>query len=138
MKRLLYLRKKNKLTQHEISKVFNIPRSTYAHYEMGKRQPDFDTLKMMANYFDVTIDYLLEHSDIPHPDRVLTRDEIAAVLGEEAGKQLDEVDARWFELIDNDVKGNLTVDELRDLVRFAIKYKDEQEAKKAGFKEVDY
>ncbi|HEY8402074.1 MAG TPA: helix-turn-helix transcriptional regulator [Cytophagaceae bacterium] len=57
--RLVELRKKKKLTQQQAAKHLGIPRSTYSNYELGKREPDFETLKNIANFFEVNIDWLL-------------------------------------------------------------------------------
>lgn len=47
------------LTQDELSKQLNISRSTIGMYEKGAREPDFETLKLIADYFNVDTDYLL-------------------------------------------------------------------------------
>ncbi len=59
--RLKELRRRHNLTQEEIADRLNISRGTYAHYEVNKRQPDYDTLKKFADFFGCTTDYLLEH-----------------------------------------------------------------------------
>lgn len=61
MERLKELRIKNKLTQVECSKILNLENITYNRYELGKRQPDIDTLKRIADYYGVSLDYLCEH-----------------------------------------------------------------------------
>lgn len=57
--RLKELRLEHKLTQEEASKIANVSRSSYTHYETGRRTPDIDTLLKFAKYYNVTIDYLL-------------------------------------------------------------------------------
>lgn len=57
--RLSELRKKGKLTQEEIAKMVGVGRTTYAMYEQGNRQPDYDTLQKIAEFFEVSIDYLI-------------------------------------------------------------------------------
>lgn len=57
--RLKQLRIKKGLTQVEFAKKFNISSGTIAMWETGKRTPDVETLKKIANFFDVTLDYLL-------------------------------------------------------------------------------
>ncbi|MBN6187748.1 helix-turn-helix transcriptional regulator [Aneurinibacillus sp. BA2021] len=63
--RLKELRQQRQLTQEETARRLNISRGTYAHYEIGKRQPDFATLQKLADFFDVSIDYLLGRIDEP-------------------------------------------------------------------------
>lgn len=50
------------LTQKQIAQDLNIAPSTMGGYVQGMSQPDFETLKRLAEYFDVSSDYLL---DIP-------------------------------------------------------------------------
>ena len=59
------LRLENCLTQEEVSKANGITRFTYSNYESGKTQPDYETLKRLADYFHTTTDNLLEH-DVPY------------------------------------------------------------------------
>lgn len=53
------LRKSNGLTQDELAKVLKVSRSTIGMYENGLREPDYETLESIADYFNVDIDYLL-------------------------------------------------------------------------------
>lgn len=62
-KRLLYLRNKRGLTQEELAKIFCMSRSTYAQYEVDRRKPDYDTLQRIADYFEVSTDFLLGRTD---------------------------------------------------------------------------
>lgn len=48
------------LTQKELAKQLNLAASTMGSYVQNTREPDFDTLKMIAKYFDVSTDYLLD------------------------------------------------------------------------------
>lgn len=50
------------ITQKELAKKLNIAPSTLGSYVQNVREPDFVTLKMFANFFDVSTDYLLDHS----------------------------------------------------------------------------
>jgi len=57
--RLRELRIKKKLTQDEFAKILGIARTTYSGYENGSREPDYNTLVKIADYFGVSTDYLL-------------------------------------------------------------------------------
>jgi transcriptional regulator with XRE-family HTH domain len=57
------IRKSRNLTQEELAKALNISRASLGMYETDKRNPDPEMLKKFANYFDVTIDYLLDMPD---------------------------------------------------------------------------
>ena len=53
------LRKSNNLTQEDLAKALKVSRSTIGMYENGSREPDYETLEAIADYFNVDIDYLL-------------------------------------------------------------------------------
>lgn len=57
--RLAELRKKQYLSQSELAKRLNISKSSLAMYETDKRQPNFETQTKIADFFNVTTDYLL-------------------------------------------------------------------------------
>lgn len=46
-------------TQQEIAEYLGIARGTYAHYEINKRRPDYEIIQKLADYFNVSVDYLL-------------------------------------------------------------------------------
>lgn len=47
-------------TQQEISKSLNIPLTTYNNYEKERSEPNIETLIKFADYFHVTLDYLVD------------------------------------------------------------------------------
>ena len=51
------------LTQAEMAEKLGISRSTIGMYETGAREPDFETLEKIADFFNVDIDYLLGRTD---------------------------------------------------------------------------
>lgn len=56
---LRQLRKDFGLTQVDLAKRLGLSRSTIGMYEMGKRNPDTDSLEMIADFFNVDLDFLL-------------------------------------------------------------------------------
>lgn len=64
------LRLAKNLTQDELAKQLRISRSAIGMYESGAREPDFDTLELIADFFNVDIDYLMGRTTkttfIPH------------------------------------------------------------------------
>ncbi|WP_458414555.1 helix-turn-helix domain-containing protein [Schinkia sp. CFF1] len=58
-KRLSQLRKEKHKTQDDMAKLLGITRPAYTAYESGRRQPDYETLHKLAEYHDVSIDYLI-------------------------------------------------------------------------------
>lgn len=65
--RLKALRVSHNLTQDEFSKQSKIGRSVIGMYETGRRKPSLEALETIADYFNVTIDYLTGKTDIPYP-----------------------------------------------------------------------
>ena len=63
MEKIKELRIANNLSQIELAEKLQIAQNTLSQYENGKRDPDIDTLKKIADYFDVTTDYLLERDN---------------------------------------------------------------------------
>ncbi len=63
LKRLRILRKKYGYTQAFVASQLNLKYHTYNNYEIGCREPSFDTLIDIAKLYNVSIDYLLGLSD---------------------------------------------------------------------------
>jgi transcriptional regulator with XRE-family HTH domain len=63
--RLRELRNKKGLTLKQLGSIIGVAESTVSLYEKGKRQPDNDTLIRIADYFGVSVDYLLGNSEEP-------------------------------------------------------------------------
>ncbi len=59
MLKLKELREKAKISQAELAKYLNITQVQISKYELGKNEPDLNTTKKIASYFNVSIDYLL-------------------------------------------------------------------------------
>ena len=58
-KNLKYLRKEHGLSQEEFAEKLNVSRQTVAKWENGDNLPDIENCKMIASYFDTTIDNLV-------------------------------------------------------------------------------
>lgn len=58
------LRTENNLTQTQLAQILGIAFSTVSMYERGEREPDFETMEAIADYFNVTMDYLHGKSNI--------------------------------------------------------------------------
>lgn len=57
--RIRELRKAKKVTMKELGNMIGVAESTMSLYETGKRKPDPETLSRLADYFNVSVDYLL-------------------------------------------------------------------------------
>ena len=67
-KRLIELREELNLTRDDLANRINITYSALAKYETNKRFPDKETLGKLADYFNVSVDYLLCRTNIKNFD----------------------------------------------------------------------
>ena len=63
--RLRFLRNQKKVSQIKLAMDLNMNQNSISRYENGQRQADYQTLIAFADYFDVSIDYLLERTENP-------------------------------------------------------------------------
>ena len=61
--RLKASRKSKGLTQKDLAAFLGISERGYQNYEMGKREPNLEVLKQLADFLGVTTDYLLGRSE---------------------------------------------------------------------------
>lgn len=66
IERLKSLRKSTKTTQKEISYKIGVSERNYQDYEYGKVVPSATVLFALAEYFEVSIDYLVGRTDNPN------------------------------------------------------------------------
>lgn len=53
------LRQEQKLSQTELAKILGVSQRVISNWERGEREPDFEMLEKIANFFHVSFDYLL-------------------------------------------------------------------------------
>lgn len=63
--RLKELRKSRNLTQVRLAIDLNMSQNSISRYETEQHQADYDTLILFADYFDVSVDYLLGRTENP-------------------------------------------------------------------------
>lgn len=78
--RLKELRKNSGLTQSALAKILNVTPTALSNWEIGKRMPSAEMLKRIADYFDVTVDYLLDY-DSETFQRIYSKSKIEAAEG---------------------------------------------------------
>ena len=61
--RLKFLRKQRKISQLRLALDLNMNQNTISRYENMERQADYETLVALADYFGVSLDYLLGRTD---------------------------------------------------------------------------
>lgn len=64
--RLKQLREKRGISQLKLAMDLDMNQNSISRYETGVRQADYATLIKFADYFNVSIDYLLERTDVPN------------------------------------------------------------------------
>ena len=64
--RLKELRKSKNISQLKLAIDLNTNQNTISRYESGEREADYSTLIALADYFGVSIDYLLYRTDNPN------------------------------------------------------------------------
>ncbi len=100
--RLKNLRESKDLTQLKLSKILNISNSTLSQYEAGNRSPGDDIKKKIADYFSVTVDYLLGRTDSSNPSA-------------------PRIETKAFHSIDIDGLSDVAVKQIEDYVEFIKK-----------------
>lgn len=63
--RLKILREKRGISQLKLAMDLDMNQNSISRYETGAREADYSSLIKFADYFDVSIDYLLERTDNP-------------------------------------------------------------------------
>lgn len=86
------LRNRNKLSQSELSKLMHVSQQTVGSWETGRAIPGSDTLDKLADYFDVTTDFLLGRK--AKKDSEVDLDEMLDNAHSFNGKPLDDHDRK--------------------------------------------
>ena len=67
--RLKELRERKNMTQTRLAMVLSLSQNSVSRYENGTHEADYATLIRIADYFNVSFDYLLERTDNPKINR---------------------------------------------------------------------
>ncbi|WP_312516219.1 helix-turn-helix transcriptional regulator [Anaerospora sp.] len=81
--RLAELRSARGLTQQQLADLTGLTRGRLNNYEQGTREPDLVTLQSLADFFEVTTDYLLGRTDTTAEAAIETMSKIDDALGED-------------------------------------------------------
>ena len=65
MQRLRELREQKGISQLKLAMDLSLNQNSISRYETGEREADYKTLVALADYFRVSVDYLLERTDDP-------------------------------------------------------------------------
>lgn len=90
MEKLKELRKAKGISLKELGSIVGVAESTMSLYENGKRQPDYETLLKLAEFFGVTVDYLLRGSNESEclPEELVILNRVARKMSPENRKKL--------------------------------------------------
>lgn len=67
LQRLKDFREDKDISQKKMAEILNVAQTTYSDYELDKINIPLNTLKKLALFFDTSIDYLLELTDVSKP-----------------------------------------------------------------------
>lgn len=70
-RRIRDLREDHDLKQEDLARLLNCTQACYSNYENGKRDIPTETLRILADFYDVSVDYLLDRtsSKKPYPSK---------------------------------------------------------------------
>ena len=77
---LVYLRKREGLSQQELADRLGVTRSRIGMYETGKREPDFESLEAFADFFNVNMDTLMGKASTPKDECSISDEELMAAF----------------------------------------------------------
>ena len=108
------LRQNANITQSDLGNVLGVQKSTISMYENDNSSPDFNILKQIASYFNVSTDYLLGNN--PPKKDALTQKE-KTDIAKEVQAILDDLsdDKPMFEL-----DGKIIDDEIKEILRSSL------------------
>ncbi|ELY5748215.1 helix-turn-helix transcriptional regulator [Streptococcus iniae] len=93
--RLKKLRLEKNLTQKQVAQSLKITQQAYGQWETGKLNPKKETIQMFADFFNVSVDYLLGNTDNKDEEmQILLRGTLDGLSNEQ--KQQFEIDFREF------------------------------------------
>ncbi|EAE1294736.1 helix-turn-helix transcriptional regulator [Listeria monocytogenes] len=139
---LMKLRKSKNLTQSDIAKILGVARTTYSSYEQNRRMPDAEIQIKIADYFDVSLDYLHGRSKnniadtiAAHIDSNASEEDIKEILAYIEEKRKEHVNEGEINITEAASKGdedvNKFVDENEDFKAVAARVMNDAEAVKA-------
>lgn len=90
------------LNQVEFAKIFNVTKQTVSNWENGNRNPDSSTLSKLADYFGVTVDYLLGRTNERNLNKeVKLSEEITTISAHRINGDLDNLPDEAIEKIND-------------------------------------
>jgi transcriptional regulator with XRE-family HTH domain len=75
MNNIKELRISKGLKQSDLANLLHVAQTTISNWENDRTEPDFDSLRQMAEIFDVSADYLLGQSDVKKKEKPVVKDD---------------------------------------------------------------
>lgn len=120
--RIRELRKENDITAKELGNIIDKSERVILHYETEKRDPPPETLIKLAEYFNVSIDYLLYQTDIRDNSRHVPLKDIVTDENKHVIPPDFELDNKYIGIL-KDYKEAITPEELKLIIEYYIKLK---------------
>lgn len=110
-KNLALLRKQKKISQEKFGAIFGYKKNAVSQWETGKRNPDLDTVVKIANYFDVTVDFLIGGNDKRAPTQWQNTDYLVGndELHDDSPPKENEIEGQTLNL---DNGGNIAISKI--------------------------
>ena len=122
-KRLKKLRKEKDISQKELAKILDVVMSNVSMYERDERNPSPEVLIKIANFFNVSVGYLLG----TEPEETITnntKSEYPTKLsGDYLPQELRDAGIEYIELFKHAAKSGLTHEDIKEALEFAEKMK---------------
>jgi transcriptional regulator with XRE-family HTH domain len=121
---------RDNVTPYVVSKATKIPASTFTDWKNGRSTPKIEKLQKIADFFDVSVDYLLTGKEdsvsdlFPHEDREFMYSRAEALHGMIAQMTRDG-DARLIDLLYTFSRIDWTESRIKTLIGYATKLSDE-------------
>ena len=116
------------MTLDQLAKTFSAAKSTFSGYENDYRKPDMDTICNIADFFGVSVDFLLCRTDIrliKDTKTVFTHKEFLNAIPEKYKDILTAENLPYIDVINRMRKEDITPDMLEDLAKVILKYQKE-------------
>lgn len=97
-KRLKELRQKFGLSQKELAAKIDISTVRYSQYETGKRSPDYETLLIFADFFEVSVDFLLGRDTLLFESELESKAELLGYIDKLSEESIEDLQ-KYIELL---------------------------------------
>lgn len=131
--RFKQLRQEKNLVQEKLAEKFFLNKSSISRYERDKQVPELEQLQKFAEFFDVSVDYLLGNTDIrkiePSKRQDYHSSELIDLLPEEYRELFQEQNLGYIKFAKEMMKEEIDPEDLIQLIRVAQNFKKEIDEK---------